>query len=152
MADLLARAMEPDEFEAQQGQVVSLPEVEERPCFCVYDGWTKTATGHKLRPGVWYHTMSAPKGKDAVPVPVDTWICGPLYIEAQTSDAAGNNFGRLLRFKNTAGRWRTWAMPMELLRGYGDELRGELLAMGLEISVRDRATLALYLQERPPKK
>ena len=36
-----------------------------------------------------------------------------------------NNFGRLLRFRNTVGRWREWAMPMELLRGSGDELRGE---------------------------
>ena len=148
VADLLARAMEPEEVEAQ---TVSLPDAELRPCFRVYDGWTGTDTGRSLRPGVWYHTMSAPKG-DRDPLPVDTWICGPLHIEAQTIDGAGNNFGRLLRFKNTAGRWRIWAMPMELLRGSGEELRGELLAMGLEISVRERATLALYLQERPPKK
>lgn len=151
VADLLAHASEPGAGEAQEQEwVPSVPE-EERPCFRVYDEWALLETGRKLRPGVWYHTMSAPKG-GGDPAPVDTWICGPLHIEAQTLDVAGNNFGRLLRFKNTAGRWREWAMPMELLRGSGEELRGELLAMGLEISVRGRADLALYLQDRPPKK
>ena len=67
-------------------------------------------------------------------------------------DGTGNNFGRLLRFKNTAGRWRSWAMPMELLRGDGSDLRGELLAMGLEIDPAARNTLARYLQERAPFK
>jgi putative DNA primase/helicase len=124
---------------------------EERPCFRVYDGWTVTDTGRKLRPGVWLHAMSAPKGKGD-PVPVDTWVCGPLYVEAQTFDGTGNNFGRLLRFKNTAGRWREWAMPMELLRGDGTDLRGELLAMGLSIDPNGRFHLARYLQERPPKR
>lgn len=138
------------EAEAEQGPAVSVPD-SERPCFRVYDGWTVTDTGRKLRPGVWRHAMSAPKG-NGVPVPVDTWVCGPLYVEAQTFDGTGNNFGRLLRFKNTAGRWREWAMPMELLRGDGTDLRGELLAMGLAIDPNGRFHLARYLQEREPKK
>ena len=41
--------------------------------------------------------------------------------------------GGLLRFKTTKGAWRDWAMPMELLKGSGDELRGELLAMGVQL-------------------
>ena len=150
VADLLARAAEPGEGEAQQEAVKSVTE-EDRPCFKVYDGWTLLESGRKLRPGVWYHAMSAPKGKGD-PVPVDTWVCGPLYIEAQTFDGSSNNFGRLLHFKNTAGRWRDWAMPMELLRGSGEELRGELLAMGLAIDPNGRFHLANYLQEREPKK
>jgi putative DNA primase/helicase len=36
--------------------------------------------------------------------------------------------------------------------GDGTDLRGELLAMGLEIDPNGRFTLARYLQERPPKK
>jgi len=147
LADLLAKAAEPDEVGAQ---TASVPDADHRPCFIVYDEWTVLDEGRKQKPGVWYHTMKAnAKGEPAL---VDTWICGPLHIEAQTIDGAENNFGRLLHFKNTAGRWRTWAMPMELLRGSGEELRGELLAMGLAISVRARADLALYLQEQPPKK
>ncbi|MBX3678547.1 MAG: DUF927 domain-containing protein [Rhodocyclaceae bacterium] len=123
----------------------------ERPCFRVYDGWTLLDTGRKLRPGVWHHAMNTPKG-GGDPVPVDTWICGPLHIEAQTFDSTENNFGRLLRFKNTAGRWRTWAMPMELLKGDGSDLRGELLAMGLALDPIARQMLARYLQERTPQK
>lgn len=112
----------------EEKAVPSVPE-DERPCFKVYDDWTLLDAGRKLRPGVWLHGMSKPK-KEEMPVPVDTWVCGPLHIEAQTFDGGENNFGRLLRFKNTAGRWRSWAMPMELLKGDGSDLRGELLAMG----------------------
>jgi hypothetical protein len=43
-------------------------------------------------------------------------------------------------------------MPMELLKGDGSDLRGELLAMGLELDPLARQTLARYLQERTPKK
>ncbi|MCB1968618.1 MAG: DUF927 domain-containing protein [Candidatus Accumulibacter sp.] len=150
VAALLANAMEPDEAEAHNDPFAIVPE-SDRPCFRVYDGWTVTDTGRKLRPGVWLHAMSAPKG-NSEPVPVDSWVCGPLYVEAQTFDGTGNNFGRLLRFKNTARRWRDWAMPMELLRGDGTDLRGELLAMGLEIDPNGRFTLARYLQDRAPKK
>ncbi|WP_291996646.1 DUF927 domain-containing protein [Candidatus Accumulibacter sp. ACC012] len=150
VADLLANAMEPDEAEARHDPITVVPE-SHRPCFRVYDGWSVTDSGRKLRPGVWLHTMSAPK-RNCEPVPVDSWICGPLYVEAQTFDGTGNSFGRLLRFKNTVGRWRTWAMPMELLRGDGTDLRGELLAMGLSIDPSGRFHLARYLQERDPKR
>jgi len=149
MGDLLARATETDDGERQQAAIPAVPD-NERPCFRVYDGGALLDTGRKLRPGVWHHGMTAPRGGD--PAPVDTWVCGPLHIEAQTFDGTGNNFGRLLRFKNTAGRWRSWAMPMDLLRGDGSDLRGELLAMGLEIDPAARNNLARYLQERAPFK
>lgn len=150
LADLLDRAAKQDESDRQQAAIPSVPE-NDRPCFRVYDDWTLLDTGRKFRPGVWHHGMSKPKG-GGEPVPVDSWVCGPLHIEAQTFDGTGNNFGRLLRFRNTAGRWRTWAMPMDLLRGDGSDLRGELLAMGLSIDPFARQTLARYLQEREPKK
>ncbi|MCB1506870.1 MAG: DUF927 domain-containing protein [Hyphomicrobiaceae bacterium] len=146
LADLIAGAG------ADGGQQEAIPAVPEnaRPCFRVYDDWALLDNGRKLRPGVWLHGTSRPK-KGETPVPVDTWVCGPLHIEAQTFDGTENNFGRLLRFKNTAGRWRTWAMPMELLKGDGADLRGELLAMGLELDLFGRQTLARYLQESTPR-
>lgn len=150
LADLIETATADDGGHIEKPDAQSVPE-DDRPCFKVYDDWTLLDTGRKLRPGVWHHTMSAPRG-GGEPFPVDTWVCGPLHIEAQTFDGTGNNFGRLLRFKNTAGRWRTWAMPMELLRGDGSDLRGELLAMGLAIDPFARQTLARYLQEREPKR
>jgi putative DNA primase/helicase len=41
-------------------------------------------------------------------------------------------------------------MPMELLRGSCEELRGELLAAGVEIDVKNRNHLSTYLQWRTP--
>src|SRR5690606_33862555 len=41
-------------------------------------------------------------------------------------------------------------MPMELLRGSCEELRGELLAAGVEIEHKNRAHLSTYLQWRIP--
>lgn len=150
LGELLARTSETDGGERQQAAIPAVPD-DERPCFRVYDAGALLDTGRKLRPGVWHHGMSTPRG-GGDPAPVDSWVCGPLHIEAQTFDGTGNNFGRLLRFKNTAGRWRSWPMPMELLRGDGSDLRGELLAMGLEIDPAARNSLARYLQERAPFK
>jgi putative DNA primase/helicase len=42
-------------------------------------------------------------------------------------------------------------MPMELLRGLGDEMRGELLAMGVEINPLSKALLGQYLQSVHPE-
>lgn len=150
LADLIEAATAGDGGNTEETVVPSVP-MDDRPCFKVYDDWTLLDSGRKLRPGVWLHDTSTPKG-GGDPVPVDTWVCGPLHIEAQTFDGGDNNFGRLLRFKNTVGKWRSWAMPMELLKGDGSDLRGELLAMGLEIDPFARQTLARYLQHRAPKK
>lgn len=143
LADLIEAATAGEGGDTEEAVVPSVPE-DDRPCFKVYDGWTLLDTGRKLKPGVWLHGMTKPK-REEMPVPVDSWVCGPLHIEAQTFDGSENNFGRLLRFKNTAGRWRSWAMPMELLKGDGSDLRGELLAMGLELDPFARQTLARYL-------
>lgn len=124
-----------------------IPEVKERPVFRVFDDWLEHG-GAKFRPGVWHF------GTDKDGDPTQTWVCSPLHVGAVTYDGQDNNFGRLLRFKNTLGRWREWAMPMESLRGAGDELRGELLAMGVEIdpTAKARNLLATYLQAKPPKR
>ena len=133
---------------ADQDQEKSpIPGTNERPRFGVIDDWLDHG-GVKYHPGVWYFYT------DKEGSPAQTWVCSPLHIEAVTFDGQENNFGRLLRFKNTLGRWREWAMPMDLLRGGGDDLRGELLAVGVGIdpSQRARNLLASYLQERAPKR
>ena len=82
------------------------------------------------------------------------WIASPLLIEAVTSDAHGNNFGRLLRFQNSLGNWRTWAMPMEWLRADCADLRGALLGMGVTISPNKgaRSLFSNYLQHHLPER
>jgi putative DNA primase/helicase len=128
----------------------AFPPVSERPCYRVYDDFTGPEGKHPA--GVWYHGMKAGKGKDAKTEPFDLWLCSPLHVEAVTCGESGRNFGRLLRFRDTFGRWRPWAMPMALLRGSCEELRGELLDAGVHIDHRERARLADYLQARIPKR
>jgi putative DNA primase/helicase len=127
-----------------------IPDMDERPRFCVFDDWIE-ASGGKLRPGVWFFGIKPAKG-ESPPTPTQSWICSPLHVEAITFDGQDNNFGRLLRFKNTLGRWREWAMPMELLKAGGDDLRGELLAMGVEIDPSAKTLLTTYLQSKPPRR
>ena len=125
------------------------PGLEDRPCWRIFEKRVETAEG-SLRPGVWYFGLKH-RG-DKPPVLIDAWVCSPLHVQAVTSDAYGNNFGRLLRFRTTLGQWREWAMPMELLRGNADELRGELLSMGLEIDAAERGKLGAYLQCQTPRR
>ncbi|MDP2834120.1 MAG: DUF927 domain-containing protein [Pseudomonadota bacterium] len=127
-----------------------VPGMNDRPCFRVFDDWLEHG-GAKYRPGVWYFGIKPGKG-DAPPSLTESWVCSPLHIEAITFDGQDNNFGRLLRFRNTLNRWREWAMPMELLKAGGDDLRGELLAMGVEIDPAAKTLLANYLQAKPPKR
>ena len=140
----------PGRFHEVSGVSSPIPGISERPRFIVFDDWTE-AGGAKYRPGVWYFGVKQAKG-DAPPMLTETWACSPLYVEAVTFDGQDNNFGRLLRFRNTLGRWREWAMPMELLKAGGDDLRGELLSMGVEIDPLAKSLLANYLQAKPPKR
>jgi len=140
--------------EAEDGEPAaegSIPPLSERPCFRVFDKWVEHHNGN-LRPGVWFFGIKQGRKAEEPPTPTQQWVCSPLYIEAVACDGQKNNFGRLLRFRNTVGSWREWAMPMELLRGLGDELRGELLAMGVEIDPQSKFLLAQYLQSVHPKR
>ena len=119
------------------------------PCFIVKDDWFDL--GGKRKPGVWYCYETAGTDKKP-PAQIALRICSPLYVDGVTNTENGQFFGRLLRFRDTLGKWRKWAMPMELLRGAGDELRGELLAAGVEIDQKNRARLSEYLQWNTPKK
>ncbi len=127
------------------------PGEEDRPCYVVLDDWTEWK-GRKYRPGVYHCGMTEEK-KDSPSMPFETWFCSPLYIDAVTFDGQSNNFGRLLRFNNSLGHWREWSMPMELLAGDGSALRGELLAMGVELDpYKARQQLPAYLQREHPKR
>ena len=127
-----------------------IPTDQERPRYVVLDDMYEEG-GRKYCAGVWYFSMT--KGTEKNPsVPIEQWICSPLHVEAITFDGQGNNFGRYLRFKNTNKQWREWAMPMEMLGGSGEELRRELLSMGVEIDPHARNQLSTYLQSQRPKR
>lgn len=123
--------------------------VSDRPCWKVYDDFTKLDNSKVMRPGTYLMDVIE---RDEDIIPVERWVCSPLHINAQTRDDKSNNFGRLLRFKDSVGNWKIWAMPMELLRGSGEELRGTLLAMGVLIAPDSFRLLTNYLlQTVPPK-
>jgi len=126
-----------------------IPGLSDRPCWRVLEDWA-VCEGGKLRPGVWYFGIKNGKG-NAPQVLTQTYVCGPLHVVAVTTNASDSAYGRLLRFKTTLGRWKTWAMPMELLKGDGTDLRGELLDMGLELDPMARHLLPQYIQHRTPK-
>lgn len=128
------------------------PSLEHRPCFVVLDDWYKTSE-RNYRAGVYWCGLKISRNGD-VEGGIEIWVASPLHVRAVTHDSAGNNFGRLLEFKNTVGKNRQWAMPMELLAGDGTGLRGELLSMGVELdsSGKGRVHLATYLQSQHPKR
>lgn len=125
------------------------PDPSECPCWRVYLDWWSTGKPKK-RPGVYYHGRE--DAPDGGATRTDEWICGPLLIEATTYDRRGESFGRLLRFRDSTGRWHEWNMPMMMLKGDCADLRGELLYMGLEIDPKHRARLPHYLTHKAPKR
>ncbi len=75
-------------------------------------------------------------------------ICSKLEITAKTRDDGGSNWGRLLCWEDDDGRHHSWAMPMSLLSGDGNEVRARLFSEGLLISSQRKAQTLLseYLQ------
>jgi putative DNA primase/helicase len=114
----------------------------------VYDDDFTLGEGVKMRCGVYFHGIKEIKEG---PQAFGLWIYGPLYIEADLCAQGGTDFGLMLRFKNRRGNWRGWAMPMELLKGSGEEMRGELLNLGLNIDPVHRTYLPKYLLTRKTK-
>lgn len=113
----------------------------------------KTATaagGGNTRPfftvdegGVWFHGFS----QQGDPLPAQ-WICSPLYITAQSRDAANGEWGYLLEFSDADGNPKRWAMPASMLAGDGTQYRATLLGMGLRIGagVTAKNQLTVYIQ------
>lgn len=73
-------------------------------------------------PGVYYHDHKE-----------NFRVCSPLEIVAETQTETGDNYGRLLRWTDSKGRTKTWAMPLELVHGDGFELVKYLVKRGLLI-------------------
>lgn len=98
--------------------------------------------------GVWFH----PKDKEGNPLEPE-WICSPLEVTALVRDKASESWGRLLEFVDKDGVRHVWSMPMTLLAGSGEDLRRELLRLGLQISPSTKARnhLAAYLTTARPE-
>lgn len=139
-----------DDGAAEPAPAARVPEDHERPAFVVFDDWHEH-DGAKYKPGVWFFGIKAGNKADSPPTLTQQRICGPLHIEAVTTDEQGGGYGRMLRFK-TRGGWKAWAMPMAMLAGDGKELRAELMEQGLEIEHRGRDQFAAYLLSSDPRR
>jgi putative DNA primase/helicase len=98
-------------------------------------------------PGVyWIGTTQNKQTGEVIELP-PVWICSPLTVAAQTRDPQSSEWGRLLVFQDNDRREHRWAMPMRMLAGSGEELRGELLSEGLVITSHpnDRRRVADYI-------
>lgn len=113
----------------------------ERPCYISHTDWFEIQ-GKKMKPGLYWHGK---RHKDGESVDVDEWICSPLSVEGISSSPINDNFGRLLKFQDTNGQWHEWAMPMHMLKGNGDELRGELLNQGVTFNPKKRSDIINYI-------
>lgn len=157
LSKLDIRASDNSTVNGQVSKLVSskspIPTEQERPRFVVLDDSYTAADGSKYRAGVWHFGMKAGKGDNPATL-VQQWICTPLHVDALTYDEADGNYGRLLRFTNARGNWKQWAMPMEMLKGDGADLRGALLSMGMQLDPGNagRHMLATFLQSQVPQK
>jgi putative DNA primase/helicase len=75
-------------------------------------------------------------------------VCSHLEVAAMTRDSAGNEWGRLLTFRDADGREHRWLMDMAMLADDGIACRRGLLSLGLAIRPSETARSALnqYLQ------
>jgi len=116
------------------------------PCYRTHDDWfaTDETTGAQ-KPGLYHHEFDKDSNRQ------HRWISDPIHAEALTEDEHGNNHGLLLRFRNARGQWREWAMPLRLLSGSGEELRGELLDQGFRFHRPRREYLMDWLMTQRPR-
>ncbi|SFB07339.1 Uncharcterized protein, DUF927 family [Azotobacter beijerinckii] len=124
------------------------PDHLERPRFAVYEQAT-TVEGKPYRPGTWYHGVK--HNADGKAIPFDSWLCAPLYIEAETENSEDGSVGRLLSFRNR-GRPVEWVMPMESLAGKGEDVLKALMRKGLVIDYQQRRHTPHYLANRTPER
>lgn len=103
------------------------------------------------RRGVFY--LEEKKDENGIPQIKETWIAGPILVEALARNEHGHEWGRVLVFEDPDGRVKKWVMPVEMLKGSGEEVRGILLNMGANISPipRIRPLINQYLQSCRPK-
>ncbi|MFW2572114.1 DUF927 domain-containing protein [Legionella sp. 29fVS95] len=127
-------------------EILTEPEIK-RPGFMVYDDWF-SIEGHCKPPGLYWHGFTGTQE----PKPIDIWVCSPIHAEAITADERNESFGLLLRFIQPFGGWREWAMPMHLLKGNGDEMRGELLNLGVRINLDAKKHLNSWLMQQKPER
>lgn len=80
------------------------------------------------------------------------WMCSPFKVLALAREGDDLEWGRLVEVIDPDGNAHRWTMPMRALRGSCDDLRGELLAMGLCLAPgKGRARLQDFISMCRPR-
>lgn len=79
------------------------------------------------------------KSKDQTGKDIETWLCGPFKVEAETRNSDGRAWGLLLSWHDRAGIRREGVFPRSLFTGECAELRARLADDGLTMSGAQRA-------------
>ncbi len=144
--DFLASGKTLDDLMAHVTTGAVAAQVKEEPMF---DGIPE---GFRLtEKGVFY--VEIKEDDNGIPQEILKEIAGPLCVEALARDERGNAWGRVLKFRDPDGKLKTWVMPVEMLKGSGEEARGVLLSLGATLSPipARRPLLNQYLQSCRPK-
>ena len=88
---------------------------------------------HKTRDGIFYVTKDSNNNEKR------QFVCSPLDVVADTRDEKSSEWGRLLEWKDRDSKAHQWAMPLEILKENGADMRGELLRQGLRIGTSQKA-------------
>lgn len=80
-------------------------------------------------------------------------VSAPLRILADTRDINGDNWGRILEFRDKDGKLQQFTMKMQDLRRDGEDVVDGLLSRGLSIAPGKKAKLRLveYVQNSQPE-
>ena len=128
----------------REDEVASAPTgmISRQPPFVVVRREYKTRDGTVRAPGVYFEE-TGPDGSTSL-----AWICSLLEVVGLNRSTDSEDWGILLRITDSDQVVHEWPMPASLLAGRGDEMRAELLGLGLQISptktARDR--LSEYIQ------
>lgn len=83
------------------------------------------------------------------------FLCARLEVVCRTRDGRGEEWGKLLRFKDPDGRTHQWIMPDSMLASERGEWRSHLLRLGLKISPAKDVTVHLrnflFIAESPSR-
>jgi uncharacterized protein (DUF927 family) len=101
--------------------------------FLVLREWIRDSAGNSHAPGVYKQVEKEDK-ETGLRIKSWSWFCSLLEIAAETRDASGQQWGRLLRITDRDGTVHEWAMPMGMLAGDGTGYRERLLLLGLELA------------------
>lgn len=119
---------------------VTLPTDTQRPCYrCYYTSFNYD--GKHFQPGLYFH---ASRDEQRFKHDGDVWLCAPLQVIASAS-AEGYGYSKLLQFVDAYEQQREFLLPMQMLKGQAEELKGTFLDMGLELDLKRFALLRDYI-------